>query len=93
MEFDAIDDERRLLYVAMTRAKHRLLLSSSETSIEGKVLIASRFFEDMSDQLQQIQTNTSVEDFDPLEQLQETLAVIPMCLAPSSSKVLELPLL
>lgn len=73
MEFDAIDDERRLLYVAMTRAKHRLLLSSSETSIEGKVLIASRFFEDMSDQLQQIQTNTSVEDFDPLEQLQETL--------------------
>jgi DNA helicase II / ATP-dependent DNA helicase PcrA len=43
-EFDnAEDDERRLLYVAMTRAKRRLLLTLSDQNIDGKAQAASRF--------------------------------------------------
>jgi len=49
MEFDPIDDERRLLYVAMTRAKERLYLSNAEVNTDGRELIASRLFDDIDE--------------------------------------------
>ena len=39
---DVVDDDRRLLYVAMTRAKQRLYLSYSAVSASGKEQTASR---------------------------------------------------
>jgi DNA helicase-2/ATP-dependent DNA helicase PcrA len=42
---DATDDERRLLYVAMTRAKRTLLLSHADTNADAKDLSPSRLFE------------------------------------------------
>ena len=41
LELAANEDERRLLYVAMTRAKRTLVLSYAETNTEGKVLSPS----------------------------------------------------
>ena len=46
---DAADDERRLLYVLMTRAKNKLFLSSSETNPEGKALSPSRLLADIEE--------------------------------------------
>ena len=40
---DADDDERRLLYVVLTRAKHTLQLSYAKTNADGKERIMSRF--------------------------------------------------
>ncbi len=61
-----IEDERRLLYVAMTRAKSCLCLSSSGTNSEGKELIPARLIEDMDTSLIEI-CDTSEQDktFDP----------------------------
>lgn len=42
-----IDDERRLLYVAMTRAKHSLFLSSSAANSDGKVMMPARLLEEI----------------------------------------------
>lgn len=39
----AEEDERRLFYVAMTRAKRRLVFSAAVTSVTGKELLLSRF--------------------------------------------------
>lgn len=39
---EAIDDERRLLYVAMTRAKHTLHISTAEKNSSDKEMMASR---------------------------------------------------
>jgi DNA helicase II / ATP-dependent DNA helicase PcrA len=46
-DFDALDDERRLLYVAMTRAKEGLYLSSSSVNAEGKEMLPSRLLEEL----------------------------------------------
>ncbi len=43
--FDAIDDERRLLYVALTRAKRRLYLSYAEQALDGREHVPSRLLE------------------------------------------------
>jgi len=48
---DALDDERRLLYVAMTRAKSLLCLSSADTNAEGKALVPSRLYDDIEESL------------------------------------------
>ncbi len=45
----ANEDERRLLYVAMTRAKRTLLLSYAETNTEGKVLSPSPLLASLPD--------------------------------------------
>lgn len=46
--FDEIDDERRLLYVALTRAKRKLHLSSAKQSNDGKENVPSRLIEDLT---------------------------------------------
>ena len=47
MEHLFIEDERRLLYVAMTRAKHTLYVSCSGTNAAGKELIPARLLEEI----------------------------------------------
>ena len=46
-EGEASDDERRLLYVAMTRARKTLTLSYAEKNGEGKEQVPSRFLADI----------------------------------------------
>lgn len=45
-EEDALEARRRLFYVAMTRAKHRLQISYAETDDAGKALTKSRFVDE-----------------------------------------------
>ncbi len=52
------DDEKRLLYVAMTRAKKELWLLSSQRSHEGKGIIKSQFLNDLnSDSIHTVDTS------------------------------------
>ncbi len=46
-EFDSEDDERKLLYVAITRAKLGLYLSHSETNAEGRTQSGTRLLEEL----------------------------------------------
>ena len=63
---DAEDDERRLLYVAMTRAKRNLYLNYAETNQEGKLLEPSRFLGQIStDYLLPVATDAEAAAFDP----------------------------
>jgi DNA helicase-2/ATP-dependent DNA helicase PcrA len=48
---DAADDERRLFYVALTRAKRRLFLSTATTDINGRIGLAAEYFEIMDGRL------------------------------------------
>ena len=63
---DEEDDERRLFYVAMTRAKTNLLISAGEMNSEGKPLDASRFLDSMGEgYLETIDTTSLADDFRP----------------------------
>ena len=77
MEHEFIEDERRLLYVAMTRAKHSLCLSSSGTSAHGKELIPARLLEEIEASLISV-FDTSAEDtkFNPLAILEHSAAPV-----------------
>ncbi len=48
---DTLDDERKLLYVALTRAKVGLYLSSSGTSADGRSLLPTRLLEGIGEAL------------------------------------------
>ena len=64
---EAIEDERRLLYVAMTRAKETLLLSSSATDIAGRELSVTRLLSLIEEPLiTVVPTNVDDKKFDPL---------------------------
>jgi DNA helicase-2/ATP-dependent DNA helicase PcrA len=72
-QFDEIDDERRLLYVAMTRAKGRLYLSHAELNAEAKELISSRLLEDIGEEfIEHIETNQKEASFDPLSSIKKS---------------------
>ena len=77
MEHEFIEDERRLLYVAMTRAKYTLCLSSSGTSANGKELIPARLLEDIEPSLV-TQCDTTADDakFNPLTVLEYSAAPV-----------------
>ncbi len=65
-EFDAVDDERRLLYVLMTRAKRSLHLSCADTNADGKELTPTRLFDDITDAyLEPLDTSAAEKAFDP----------------------------
>ncbi len=71
-EMDALDDERRLLYVAMTRAKTTLHMSCADTNADGKELIPSRLFDDMDSQyLMPKETGVEDAEFDPVATLSQ----------------------
>lgn len=66
-QFDPIDDERRLLYVAMTRAKRKLFLSYSQTNTEGKELMPSRLLADIDPTyLSSVDVENEEDSFDPM---------------------------
>ncbi len=68
-----IEDERRLLYVAMTRAKTALHLSSSGTNADGKELIPARLFEEMDPSLIEVcDTKEQDQAFNPLALLEQS---------------------
>jgi DNA helicase II / ATP-dependent DNA helicase PcrA len=73
MEHEFIEDERRLLYVAMTRAKQTLSISSSGTNSAGKELIPARLLEEIEASLIFV-CDTSAEDakFNPLAVLEHS---------------------
>jgi len=59
---DQNDDEKRLLYVAMTRAKTKLYISYSDTNAEGKELLASRLLIELDRSLVSVVDTTSFEN-------------------------------
>ncbi|MFT5036493.1 MAG: DNA helicase-2/ATP-dependent DNA helicase PcrA [Candidatus Azotimanducaceae bacterium] len=70
---DELDDERRLLYVAMTRAKKSLCMSSSATNALGKELAPSRLFEDIDDAYCVTCTTIAEEDaYNPVSSLAQS---------------------
>ncbi len=74
---DAFDDERRLFYVAMTRAKHTLHLSLADANMEGKVLIPSRFFDDIEyTLLPKVDSQAAEAAFHPLTTLSQPGSVV-----------------
>lgn len=72
---EANEDERRLLYVALTRAKKTLFVSYSETSAEGKELAPAAFLAELADTLVTDVTNGT--DFEPLLVLKDCGILIP----------------
>ncbi len=76
-EHEAIEDERRLLYVAMTRAKRELYISSAETSADGKQFTSSRLLDDIEEGLVRECDTSEIEDvFDPSLSLTKTTATV-----------------
>ena len=73
MEHEFIEDERRLLYVAMTRAKHTLCVSCSGTSSAGKELIPARLLEEIEAGLVSV-CDTTAQDakFSPIALLEHS---------------------
>jgi DNA helicase-2/ATP-dependent DNA helicase PcrA len=61
---DEIDDERKLFYVALTRAKEGLHLSSSKSNTEGRTLLRTRLLEDL-EKITQADARQFEERFDP----------------------------
>tara|TARA_B100002051_G_C16745775_1_gene647521 strand:+ start:8529 stop:11528 length:3000 start_codon:yes stop_codon:yes gene_type:complete len=67
---DLIDDEKRLLYVAMTRAKTQLFFSSAEQSGEGRELIRSRLFDAIDETtINQCDVDSIESEFNPIGDL------------------------
>jgi DNA helicase II / ATP-dependent DNA helicase PcrA len=74
-EHEFIEDERRLLYVAMTRAKHTLLFSSSGTNSQGKELIPARLLGDITEELVTcVPVLAEEQKFNPLGALERSSA-------------------
>jgi DNA helicase-2/ATP-dependent DNA helicase PcrA len=64
-EFDALDDERKLLYVALTRAKDRLYLSYARQSVEGKEQLGTPLLDTLWDaHVVRVDTSAEVAAFD-----------------------------
>lgn len=70
LEHDAADDEKRLLYVLMTRAKQTLYLSSSELNADGRPLSPTRLLADIDETVLPVHaTDTEEATFDPLDHI------------------------
>ncbi len=68
--FDALDDERKLLYVALTRAKIGLHLSSSAQGTEGRAFTETRLLDEVGEStVTKKETASEEETFDPLVSL------------------------
>ncbi len=68
--FDRLDDERKLLYVAITRAKVGLHLSSSKQNSDGRPFTETPLMDDMGEGLiTVVDTEDDEAQFNPLEAL------------------------
>lgn len=63
------DDERRLLYVAMTRAKETLVLSGATENVDGKEQITSRFLGSFDMFTESLDVSDTVAHFSPTDSL------------------------
>lgn len=63
--FDSIEDERRLFYVGMTRAKKSAVLTYSKSGIDGREQLPSQFLQEIEEKfLQEIDTVEFEKTFD-----------------------------
>jgi len=66
VEFDEIEDERRLFYVGLTRARKGLILSYAKSGMDGKEQLPSPFLAEIDAKLiEQIDTTRFEKEFDP----------------------------
>lgn len=61
---DANADERRLFYVALTRARTQVLLTFAKANLEGKELAASQFISELNDQQSTKEIEGEVQQFE-----------------------------
>jgi DNA helicase-2/ATP-dependent DNA helicase PcrA len=62
LNYDAIEDERRLFYVALTRARKEVCLSYSKISEEGKALLPAQFIGEIEPKLVSIFETKDLEE-------------------------------
>lgn len=62
LESDLNTDERRLFYVAMTRAKREILITYSRISLEGREQLPSQFVEEIDPQFKEIENCFSEDE-------------------------------
>jgi len=80
-DFDELDDERRLFYVALTRAKERLYISYAHTNQDGRLFVPSRLLEEISiDLIDEIETTMEESAFNPTSALLQS--VVPVAINP-----------
>lgn len=59
---DLLDDERRLFYVALTRARKEICITYAKTNLEGRVQLPSQFLQELDQELtEEIDTTTFEE--------------------------------
>lgn len=69
-EIDDQDDERRLFYVAITRAKKKIFFSSSDTDETGRDYLETRFLSELGDNTISLEkTDKEEESFSPAREL------------------------
>lgn len=73
---EANEDERRLLYVAMTRAKQRLFITYAGSNAEGKELLPAAFLAELGATITP-EIETQQTEFDPLLVLRGNEYVVP----------------
>lgn len=65
VDFENIEDERRLFYVGLTRAKRGITLTMSKTGIDGKEQLPSQFLQEINaDFIKQVDTKDFEKNFD-----------------------------
>lgn len=77
ISFEEIEDERRLFYVGITRAKQGLCLSYSKFGIDGKEQLPSQFLSEIEPRFfQQINVSDFEKSFDKSELFNESRKII-----------------
>ncbi len=72
-EMDSMDDEKRLLYVAMTRAKTTLHFSNASSNTSGKALVPSRLITEIDEtHVVSKEHDAFTAHFNPLQTLMQT---------------------
>ncbi len=68
-EYDELDDERRLFYVALTRAKEQVFLSCSGADSSGKELLVSRLYDELDAELVTAELDDDQKSFSPVSNI------------------------